>query len=227
MSSPAPLPKEIHRSAERGELQKVVKWLRKGGGVDAFFPLTFNDGRTTAEPLLHAAAGWGHLAMVRELLKRGASVDLPSSLGGTALMAAAIRGDLSTLRFLLQHSADPEGEYTVDLSTLRTVRQGGDVTIYCYGAMVPVVERAAAQAAEQRGIDCLVVDLRTLMPLDEEGVLEAAKQTGRVVVVHEAPRFCGYGAEISALIAEHCIEYMEAPVRRVTGFDTPFPNILS
>lgn len=120
----------------------------------------------------------------------------------------------------------PEGDYTVDLSTLRTVREGRDVTVYCYGAMVPVVEKAAAQAKEQRGIDCLVVDLRTLLPLDEEGVIEAAKQTGRVVVVHEAPRFCGYGAEISALIAERCIEYMEAPVKRVTGFDTPFPNTL-
>jgi pyruvate/2-oxoglutarate/acetoin dehydrogenase E1 component len=64
------------------------------------------------------------------------------------------------------------------------------------------------------------------MPLDEEGVLEAAKRTGRIVVLHEAPRFCGYGAEISALIAERAIEYMEAPVVRVTGFDTPFPNTL-
>jgi pyruvate/2-oxoglutarate/acetoin dehydrogenase E1 component len=70
------------------------------------------------------------------------------------------------------------------------------------------------------------VDLRTLMPLDEDGVLEAAKSTGRVVTVHEAPRFCGYGAEISAMIAENVIEYMEAPIRRVTGFDTPFPNTL-
>ena len=71
-----------------------------------------------------------------------------------------------------------------------------------------------------------VVDLRTLLPLDEEGVLEHAKSTGRVVVLHEAPRFCGYGGEISALIAENCIEYMEAPIVRVTGFDTPFPNTL-
>ena len=119
----------------------------------------------------------------------------------------------------------PEGAYTVDLSTLRTVRQGTDVTVFCYGAMVPVAERAAEQAAEQ-DIDCLVVDLRTLLPLDEEGVLEAAKATGRVVTVHEAPRFCGYAAEISALIAENAIEYMEAPIARVTGFDTPFPNTL-
>jgi len=119
----------------------------------------------------------------------------------------------------------PEGHYTTALSTLRTVRTGKHVTVFCYGAMVPVCIKAAEQAAE-KGVECLVVDLRTLMPLDEEGVLEAAKQTGRVVVVHEAPRFCGFGAEISALIAENIIEYMEAPVARVTGFDTPFPNTL-
>jgi len=119
----------------------------------------------------------------------------------------------------------PSGHYTTPLSTLRTVRPGKNVTVFCYGAMVPVCTKAAEQAAE-KGIECLVVDLRTLMPLDEEGVLEAAKQTGRVVVVHEAPRFCGFGAEISALIAENIIEYMEAPVARVTGFDTPFPNTL-
>lgn len=119
----------------------------------------------------------------------------------------------------------PEGRYTVDLSTLRTVREGKDVTVFCFGAMVPVAEKAAEQAAEQ-GIEVRVVDLRTLYPLDEEGVLDAAKRTGRVVVVHEAPRFCGYGGEISALIAEHAIEYMDAPVVRVTGFDTPFPNTL-
>jgi pyruvate dehydrogenase E1 component beta subunit len=119
----------------------------------------------------------------------------------------------------------PEGQYTVDLSTTRTVREGGDVTVFCYGAMVPVAEKAAAQAAE-KGIEANIVDLRTLLPLDEEGVLDAAKRTGRVVVVHEAPRFCGFGAELSALIAEHAIEYMEAPIKRVTGFDTPFPNTL-
>jgi len=119
----------------------------------------------------------------------------------------------------------PEGEYSVELSTTRTVREGSDVTVFCYGAMVPVCTKAVDQAAE-KGIDCHVVDLRTLLPLDEEAVLEAARRTGRVVVVHEAPRFCGFGAEISALIAESAIEYMEAPVARVTGFDTPFPNTL-
>ncbi|MGH7340814.1 MAG: alpha-ketoacid dehydrogenase subunit beta, partial [Candidatus Rokuibacteriota bacterium] len=119
----------------------------------------------------------------------------------------------------------PQESYTVELSTTRTVRPGKDVTVYCYGAMVPVCAQAAEQAAA-KGIECHVLDLRTLLPLDEEAVLEAVKRTGRAVVVHEAPRFCGFGGEISALIAEHAIEYMEAPVMRVAGFDTPFPNTL-
>ncbi len=119
----------------------------------------------------------------------------------------------------------PEDYYTVDLSTTRTVLEGDDVTVFCYGAMVPVVEKAAAMAAE-KGISVLVIDLRTLLPLDEDGVVEAAKRTGRVVTVTEAPRFCGYAGEISAIVAERAMEYMEAPVLRVTGFDTPFPNTL-
>ena len=119
----------------------------------------------------------------------------------------------------------PEGSYTVELSTTRTAREGDDVTVFCYGAMVPVCEQAAENAAAS-GISVEVIDLRTLYPLDEEGVLAAARKTGRVVNVHEAPRFCGYGAELSAIIAEHAIEHMEAPIMRVTGFDTPFPNTL-
>jgi len=119
----------------------------------------------------------------------------------------------------------PAGHYTVDLSTTREARPGKDVTVFCYGAMVRVAEKAAEQAAGN-GIETKIVDLRTLLPLDEEAVLEAAKETGRVVVLHEAPRFCGFGGEISAIIAEHAIEYMEAPVVRVAGFDTPFPNTL-
>jgi 2-oxoisovalerate dehydrogenase E1 component beta subunit len=119
----------------------------------------------------------------------------------------------------------PEEYYTVALSSTRVAREGKDVTVFCYGAMVPVAEKAAASAAAQ-GIETHIVDLRTLLPLDEEAVLENAKRTGRVVIVHEAPRFCGFGGEISALIAENAIEYMEAPIARVTGFDTPFPNTL-
>ena len=117
MSSPAPLPEEIHLSAERGELQKVVKWLRKGGLADAFCPSTSQGGRPSTVTLLHAAAGWGHLAMVRELLKRGASVDLQASLGLTALMDAAGYGHLSILLVLLQHSANSNLQDTCDGAT--------------------------------------------------------------------------------------------------------------
>ena len=105
MSAPASLPKEIHRSVEQGELQKVVKWLRKGGAIDAFGSSTANGGQTTTVTLLFAASGYAQLEMVRELLKRGASVDLQTSLGWTALMNAACGGHLSIVRVLLQHSA--------------------------------------------------------------------------------------------------------------------------
>ena len=86
MSSPASLPKEIQRSAERGELQKVVKWVRKGGLVDALGSAKTRGGRHTTTTLLHTAAAYGHLEMVKELLKRAASVDLQNSVGVTALI---------------------------------------------------------------------------------------------------------------------------------------------
>ena len=120
----------------------------------------------------------------------------------------------------------PEGHYTVPLSRTRNAREGKDLVIYCWGAMVPICTEAADRVGESRGKQIRVVDLRTLMPLDEEAVLEAARECGRAVVVQEAPRFCGYASEISAMLAEHAVEYLEAPVKRVTGFDTPFPNTL-
>ncbi len=120
----------------------------------------------------------------------------------------------------------PEGMYEVPLGKTRTVREGDDAVVFCYGAMVPPCETAATRISEARGKNVRVVDLRTLLPLDEEAVLQHARDCGRVVVVHEAPRFCGFGGEISALIAEHAVECLEAPIKRVTGFDTPFPNTL-
>lgn len=120
----------------------------------------------------------------------------------------------------------PEGSYTVDLSKTRDVVPGDDAVIFCYGAMVPVATEAARRVKESRNKDVRVMDLRTLMPLDEDAVLQAARDCGRIIIVQEAPRFCGYGSELSALIAEHAVEYLEAPIKRVTGFDTPFPNTL-
>jgi 2-oxoisovalerate dehydrogenase E1 component beta subunit len=119
----------------------------------------------------------------------------------------------------------PEDAYTVEIGKAQVVRPGRDVTILAWGAMVPICQKAA-ELCEPRGADCEVVDLRTLVPLDEETVLESVKKTGRVVIVHEAPKTCGFGAELSAIIAEKAILYLEAPILRVAGFDTPFPYTL-
>ncbi len=118
-----------------------------------------------------------------------------------------------------------EGRFTVPLSTARVARAGEQVSVFGYGAMIPVALEAAEQAAA-RGWSVEVVDLRTLVPLDSEAVLASARKTGRVVVVHEAPRTCGYGAELVALVAEKALTALLAPVVRVTGYDTPFPYTL-
>jgi 2-oxoisovalerate dehydrogenase E1 component beta subunit len=119
----------------------------------------------------------------------------------------------------------PEGDHRTPLGVARVAREGADALVVCWGAMVHVALKAAALAEEQ-GWQVKVLDLRTLAPLDEDAVIEAAKESGRVVVLHEAPRTNGFGGEISALIAERAVEYLRAPILRVTGFDTPFPYTL-
>jgi pyruvate dehydrogenase E1 component beta subunit len=119
----------------------------------------------------------------------------------------------------------PEGSYTVELGRANVVRQGKDVTILAWGSMVSVCLQAA-ELCVPRGADCEVVDLRTLVPLDEETILESVRKTGRVVIVQEAQKTCGFGSELAALIAEEAIEYIEAPILRVSGLDTPFPYTL-
>jgi len=119
----------------------------------------------------------------------------------------------------------PQGEHVVPLGKGRVVREGTDCTVVAYGAMVPVAEKAA-EAWATRGRSVEIIDPRTLVPLDEELILESVKKTGRCVVVYEAPKTCGYGAEIAALVAENVIEYLEGPIARVAGFDTPFPYTL-
>ena len=118
-----------------------------------------------------------------------------------------------------------EGRYTVPLSRARTARSGEHCTVLAYGAMVPVAVEAAT-AAEAKSWSVEVVDLRTLVPLDQAAVIESVRRTGRVVIVHEAPRTCGFGAELAALIAEQALTSLQAPVLRVTGYDTPFPYTL-
>lgn len=119
----------------------------------------------------------------------------------------------------------PEGDYTVPLGKANVVREGKRVTVIAWGAMLHEALEAVEQAAA-KGIDCELIDLRTLWPLDIDTVVASAKKTGRVVVVHEAARTCGLGAELSSLIQEKCFVHLEAPVKRVTGWDTPFPYTL-
>ncbi len=119
----------------------------------------------------------------------------------------------------------PEGDYQVELGKASVVREGTQITVISWGAMIHEAT-AAAEQASQRGIDCEVIDLRTLWPMDIETILESARKTGRVAIVHEAPRSCGLGAEIAALVQERCFVHLEAPIRRITGWDTPFPYTL-
>ena len=118
-----------------------------------------------------------------------------------------------------------EGDYTVPIGKAAITREGRDVTIIAWGAMLYECLEAANQAAAQ-GVDAEVVDLRTLWPLDIDTIVASVKKTGRVVVVHEAPKTCGLGGEIVALINEKAFLHLEAPPARVTGFDTPFPYTL-
>ncbi len=116
----------------------------------------------------------------------------------------------------------PEGHYTVPLGKAALIREGQDLTVLAYGTMVHV----ALAAVEELGVDADVIDLRTLMPLDIEAIENSVKKTGRCLIVHEATRTSGFGAELSALVQERCFYHLEAPVERVTGFDTPYPHSL-
>lgn len=162
----------------------------------------------------------------------GLKVVVPSTpADARGLLKSALRGEDPVL-FMepkrLYRSAKgevPEGDGAVPLEVARVARAGADLTVLAYGAMIPLCLEAAKQMA-QAGTELEVLDLRTLWPLDIQAVLASVKKTGRVLIVHEAARACGYGAELAAQIAERTIEYLQAPILRVTGPDTPFPYTL-
>ncbi len=116
----------------------------------------------------------------------------------------------------------PEEYYRIDLGKANVVREGEALTILAYGTMVHVAKAVVAEV----GIDAEIIDLRTLLPLDIDTIEESVKKTGRCMVIHEATRTSGFGAEIAALVQERCFYHLEAPVERVTGFDTPYPHSL-
>jgi 2-oxoisovalerate dehydrogenase E1 component beta subunit len=114
----------------------------------------------------------------------------------------------------------PTGYYTVPLDSAAVFRPGKDLTVLTYGTMVYVSQAAV----EETGIDAEIIDLRSIWPLDLATLVESVKRTGRCVIVHEATRTSGFGAELAALIQEHCFYHLEAPIERVTGWDTPYPH---
>jgi 2-oxoisovalerate dehydrogenase E1 component beta subunit len=119
----------------------------------------------------------------------------------------------------------PEGDYTLPLGQANVVRAGDQCTLIGYGAMVSYMQEAAKKA-EEAGISVEVIDLRTLMPFDLDTLVKSVTKTGRAVIVHEAPKTCGFGAELAASICERAMEHLEAPIQRFAGFDTPFPSTL-
>ncbi|KGX87647.1 alpha-ketoacid dehydrogenase subunit beta [Pontibacillus marinus] len=116
----------------------------------------------------------------------------------------------------------PEDKYTVKIGKGKRVMEGDDVSIFAWGAMVPVAEKAAKEMTEQ-GVTCDVIDLRTLYPLDKDLIAESVQKTGRTVILHEAHRTGGVGSEIQSIINDTSFLYQKAPVEYVTGFDTPVP----
>ena len=160
----------------------------------------------------------------------GIKVAIPSTpADAKGLLTAAIR-DPDPVVFLepkVLYRTDrddvPQGEHYIPLGQARIVREGTDATVIAYGAMVRVAEEAA-QALAAEDVSVTVLDLRTLRPLDEDALLESVRRTGRVVIVQEAPRTAGFGAEIAAIVAERALLDLHAPIERVTGYDVPFPH---
>ena len=156
----------------------------------------------------------------------GVKVAIPSTpADAKGLLAAAIRDPDPVvvlepkLVYRTARGEVPDGEHTVPLGQMRVAREGSDLTIVAYGAMLRVAERAA----DAVDVSVEVLDVRTLKPLDEQTLLASAAKTGRVVIVQEAPRVAGFGAELAAVLAEKAILDLRGPVLRVTGYDVPYP----
>jgi pyruvate dehydrogenase E1 component beta subunit len=196
------------------------RW-RTGGAME--FPITVRmpTGGGVRAPELHEDSPEAYYVHTP-----GVKVAIPSTpADAKGLLAAAIRDPdpVVVLEPKLLYRAPrgevPDGEYVVSLGEARVARAGDDVTLLAYGAMVST----ALAAADELDASAEVVDVRSLKPLDEDTILASVGKTGRCVIVQEAPRVAGFGAEIAAVIAEKAILDLRAPVLRVTGYDVPFP----
>lgn len=202
-----------HRTRGRFSVPMVIR-APYGGGVHT--------------PEQHADSPEGILAQVP-----GVKVVIPSNPErAKGLLLAAIADPdpvffLEAIKLYRSLRAEvPEGYYTHPLGRARVVREGDAASLFCYGGMVEVCLKAAEVAARE-GVDLEVVDLETLVPLDSETVLASVEKTGRAVVVYEAKRSGGFGAEVAARLAEEAIYSLEAPVLRVAGWESPYPPFSS
>jgi pyruvate/2-oxoglutarate/acetoin dehydrogenase E1 component len=196
------------------------RW-RSGGGME--FPITIRMpyGGGVRAPELHDDSPETYYVHTP-----GIKVAVPSTpADAKGLLAAAIRDPDPVvvlepkLIYRSERAEVPEGEHVVPLGKARLAREGDDLTLVAYGAMVPLCE----QAADEIDASVEVLDLRSLKPLDEEALLASASKTGRVVIVQEAPRVNGFAGELAAILAEKAILDLRGPVLRVTGFDVPYP----
>lgn len=199
------------------------RW-RSGGRMDMPLTIRMPYGGGVNAPELHEESPETYYVHTA-----GIKVVIPSNpADAKGLLTAAIR-DPDPVVFLEpkalyrdSRAEVPSGEYVVPLGSSRVVREGTDVTLVAYGAMVKVAAEAA-ERLEAEGVSALVLDLRSLRPLDEQGLFDAVARTGRVVIVQEAARTAGFAAEVAALVAERCLFDLQAPVERVTGYDVAFP----
>jgi pyruvate dehydrogenase E1 component subunit beta len=200
------------------------RW-RTGGTIELPVVIRMPYGGGVRAPELHEDSPETYYSHVP-----GVKVALPATpADAKGLIAAAIRDPDPVVvlepKALYRASAEPvpDGEHFLELGRAVIARHGTDATLIAYGAMLPVALSAAEELAQRGTAEIEVLDLRTLTPLDEDAVLDSVAKTGRAVIVHEAPRTLGFGAEVAALLADRGIFHLRAPVRRVTGYDVPYP----
>jgi pyruvate dehydrogenase E1 component beta subunit len=199
--------------------------FRSGGAYSCSMVVRAPYGGGVRTPELHSDSLEGVF-----LQTPGLKVVIPSTpADAKGLLASAIADpdpvlfleNIKLYRSFRQETA--EDRYLIPLGKAKTLQEGTDASIFAYGAMVQVALEAARQAQQELGTSIEIIDLRTVWPLDEEAIVASVEKTGRAIVVHEAPRAGGIGAEVTAIINEHCLYSLLKPVGRVTGYDTPFP----
>ncbi|CAG2219004.1 BCKDHB [Mytilus edulis] len=173
--------------------------------------------------LISPEAFFAHIPGIKVVIPRG-----PHQAKG--LLLSCIRDQNPCIFFepkILYRSAIeevPSGDYTIPLGQAEVLLEGDDVTLIGYGTQVHVLREVANMAEEKFNVSCEVIDLRTILPWDEETVINSVKKTGRCIISHEAPITMGVAAEIAATIQDECFLNLEAPVMRICGYDTPFPH---